>query len=226
MAAPPKQHAELHRKWSDWLEAIKNDLVSMHGNRAIWKRLVQILESNEEIPSRIFFRDWLTRLYLASQAMAVRRQTEVKDQVVSLGRLIDAVLRNPEVMTYDRYLNTCGPPENENTRLALSDTFAHLAKPGSKHVDPDLFAALLDSLSSMAERIITYANERVAHIDGTDETVSFTFGELDQAIDRLGEVLSEMHLLILCSSLEVEPYLPGWERSFTVPWISVQDLES
>lgn len=71
-----------------WLETIKDELVWMYANRAVWREIVVMLESKEEIPHRFWIRSWLTEHYGATQAMAIRRMVETNDGVISLGTLL------------------------------------------------------------------------------------------------------------------------------------------
>jgi hypothetical protein len=50
------------------------------------------------------FHSWVNGNYIRSQGLAVRRQVDVDDDVVSLGRLLDRIAKSPSVLSRERYL--------------------------------------------------------------------------------------------------------------------------
>lgn len=221
MSAPDADHDGLYQKWVDWLEPIKDDLVRMYANRAIWR---EILDSNENIPERFFIRNWIAKQYVSAQAVTVRRQSEADGG--GLGALLDTISRNPRVLTRERYLALCGARDDENLVSVANQTFDRWSGAGGEHVDPDLVRARLERLKDKADAIKRYVDKRIAHRDLGDVD-SFTYGDLNEALGALGEELQDLELLLRCVSLtRVEPYIQtAWQRAFAVPWLPPEEVE-
>lgn len=225
MSAPAHDHDRLYEKWVGWLEIIQDGLVRMHANRAIWREIVEMLDSNEEIPHRFWIRNWITEHYGATQAMAVRRMVEARDDVISLGTLFEAIRRNPQVITRARYFEIC-KPDNDYIAETTDSSFDQWAGPGGDHLDPHRVQAKLVELQEMADGISYYVDKRIAHRDRQDPE-PFTFEELDAALDALGSALQELSLLLRCVSLvRVEPYFQTpWQQAFMIPWAPPERVE-
>jgi hypothetical protein len=77
-------------KWRSWIEGpIRSDVVNMHFKRMMWREVNSMLEANStaaESPSA--FWDFLWDNYATAQAIAIRRQADVRRDTCSLGRLI------------------------------------------------------------------------------------------------------------------------------------------
>lgn len=157
--------------------------------------------------------------------MAVRRMVETNDGVISLGTILEAIRRNPEVLTRERYLEIC-KPDNKYIVETTHSSFDEWAGPGSDHVDPGRAKAKLTRLQALAEKITRYVNKRIAHRDRQGPE-PFTFGQLDSALDELGSALQELRLLLTCESLvRVEPYFQTpWQQAFMVPWAPKDQVE-
>lgn len=63
-------------KWLRWLETIKHEVISMHGQRDTYRTVARITQDHGQLPPSRFF-DYLSMWYATSQGVAVRRQAEV-----------------------------------------------------------------------------------------------------------------------------------------------------
>jgi hypothetical protein len=106
------------RTWREWLgveptgQTIYAEVVEMLSFRKIWQGFAMIHDAApEQARKNATFVLWLRWNYARSMGSAIRRQTDVRDDVVSLGRLIDRVWRYPTVLTRTRFVNMQGIDE-------------------------------------------------------------------------------------------------------------------
>jgi hypothetical protein len=98
-------------KWAQWLGTepspgtIYKDVLEMRASRRVWEGFQTIVGvAPDDAKKYGTFHSWLNANYIRSQGLAVRRQVEVNDDVVSLGRLIANIAAQPNVLTRERYL--------------------------------------------------------------------------------------------------------------------------
>jgi len=103
-------------KWAEWLGdvtqpgTIAKDVVDMRAGRRVWEGFQTIVGvAPEEARKYSTFHTLFNGVYIRSRGLAVRRQVEVDDDVVSLGRLLDRISKGPRVLTRDRYLARLHP---------------------------------------------------------------------------------------------------------------------
>lgn len=157
------------------------------------------------------------RGYLRSQGLAVRRQVEVSDDVVSLGRLLDRIAKSPNVLSRERYLAELHP----DTPQLGNEFFDELTAPGAKAIDPDVPQGHLERLRTETARVREWVNKEVAHYDPKTGQFSegLTFGDVHEAIDLIFETLNHYNRLILGSTTAGSVLMPPWEAVFKVAWI-------
>lgn len=85
-------------KWVEWLGeepkpgTISKDVYGMLAARQIWESFQEIVRvAPEEARKYGTFHSWFNASYLQAQGLAIRRQVEVSNDVVSLGRLLDRI---------------------------------------------------------------------------------------------------------------------------------------
>jgi len=82
----------------------------MRTSRRVWEGFQTIVGvAPEEARKYGTFHSWVNGNYVRSQGVAVRRQVEVADDVVSLGRLLDRIAKSPKVISRERYLAELHP---------------------------------------------------------------------------------------------------------------------
>jgi hypothetical protein len=85
-------------QWAVWLGqepvpgTIYKDIVDMRSSRRVWEGLQAIVGVAPEKARKYgTYHSWVNGNYIRSQGMAIRRQVDVADDVVSLGRLLDRI---------------------------------------------------------------------------------------------------------------------------------------
>ena len=211
-------------KWSAWLGnepqpgTIYKDVVDMMVARQIWESFNAIVGVAPENARKYgTFHSWFNASYLQAQGLAVRRQVEVRDDVVSLGRLLDRIAKSPNVLSRRRYLAELHP----NDQRIGNKFFDALTAPGSEAIDPGVPMAHLERLRTETAQTRTWVNKEVAHYDRNTGRFSegLTFGDVHRGIDLISETLNHYAALILGVTIAGSVVMQPWETVFKVAWI-------
>jgi hypothetical protein len=155
--------------------------------------------------------------YFTSQAIGIRRQTDVRTDVMSLAALIKRVAVAPEVLSRARFSDARSEDDDANR-----DFDSLIGAPGLDHIHPATPLEDLRRLREETESVRTWATKEVAHYDrnkGTFE-VGLTYGELHSAVDLVGELFRKYYSLIRVSDVLLgHLVMPLWPVIFRVAWI-------
>ena len=105
----------LYEKWRAWIERVYDETVTLFAYRSFYRGVAEMTQANEEIPPSSLF-DALGAWYATTQAMGVRRQTDVGADALSLAKLLTNMADHPEVMTRSRFLSLWGDEEHWQRR--------------------------------------------------------------------------------------------------------------
>jgi hypothetical protein len=85
---------------------------------------------------------------------------------------------------------------------------------------PERVLADRKRLDEIAEPIIRHVNKRVAHFDERELPEVPTYGEINRALDFVGEVLNRYESLLKAAEWErlVPIHQSDWTQAFTVAW--------
>ena len=211
-------------KWASWLGrepkpgTIYKDVVGMLVARQIWEGFQAIVGvAPNDAKKYGTFHSWFNGSYIRSQGLAVRRQVEVSDDVVSLGRLLDRIAKSPNVLSRARYLAELHP----DTPQLGNEFFDSLTAPGALAIDADVPREHLERLRNETAKVREWVDKEVAHYDPKTGQFSegLTFGDVHQAIDLIFETLNQYNQLILGTPTAGSVTMPPWEAVFKVAWI-------
>jgi hypothetical protein len=213
-----------YAKWLKWLKNIRNETHTLWLYRDYQRGLSEMTQANDDIPPTTFFHA-LGVWYAAAQMTGVRRQLDPDTRSVSLWRLLTEIADHPEVMTRERHVSLWFEEDDDEIDRELKTAEANrnydrLAGAGNDLIDQKLTLEDRERLEGLAEPVTTYVNKRLAHSDEKNLPAAPTYGELDGAIDELGELLKKyVSLLEAVSVPEITPvHQEDWTRAFTVAW--------
>ena len=211
-------------KWVEWLGdvtkpgTIAKDVVDMRAARRVWEGFQTIVGVAPEGARKYStFHTLFNGMYVRSQGMAVRRQVEVDDDVISLGRLIDRISKAPHVLTRERYLARL----HQNTPGLGNEFFDELVGPGAEAIDPVTPATQLEELQAKTAKVKKWVDKEVAHFDPRTGTFSerLTFGDVHECMDAIFENMNYYNQLLLGSTTSGTVTMDPWEAVFRVAWI-------
>ncbi|NIO76651.1 MAG: hypothetical protein GTN69_12415 [Armatimonadetes bacterium] len=220
--------ADKKQKMAEWkqdLEAIKNQVLRLYWQRKIYRRILEVVKNNPRLSKGNVLLDWMSEGYVAMAAITVRRLLDKDRRSVSLATLIEKVCRDPEVI--DRKGFVAAYPEFMRKDGIADGDFDRFAGPSKATIDPSIIQQKLDATKRECSDITRkYVNKFLAHTARKTPKQIPTFAKLDKAIDTLGELFNELHLLITRGEVlvKLEPTIPvPWEWIFREPWIVAEE---
>ena len=219
---PPFDDTARLARMTEWAKTIASEIADDLQQHYIFWQVQDIIRANPQLTNaRSHFFQWMGDVFVASAAVAVRRQTDNSDDSVCLRRLLREAREYPHIVTRAHYLSLCGASDDEAD--FDNSSFDQWAGEAGGHLDTNLVEADLQSLLDVSERIRHYANKRVAHYDrrGVTPGMMPTFDDLDEAY-RVIEGLTQKYHLILTGVWigQLRPtIIYPWKDVFRVPWI-------
>ena len=212
-------------RWGEWLEGpIYQDIIGMVAARQIWQDFQDLVDEAQRNALRTFgtFNSWLSRSYAATQAVGLRRQAEVRNDVVSLGRLLDRMARYPAIVSRERYM---ADVENGLQKLA-TEWFEAFAIPGADILNPAIPAQDLEDLIARTAHVRRWVNKAVAHWDDGAHrygNMGLTFGHLHELVDFVFGLLNKYSQIVRRTTIIGEVAMDPWQEAFRVAWLPPAD---
>ena len=212
-------HDQQFKKWDEWLGKIIEDVENQLINRRIFWEVQNIIDANSQIQQPSSFYGWMGTLYAATGAAGVRRQVDLDKQSISFVRLLEEIIKWPEVLSRKRFvtLYVSKDPFLERSANLHFDDFAGSGKP---HIDPSVVEGELKQLRDKAEVLKKFATKRVAHLDKNPPRRVPTYGELDDCLDLMERLLKKYVMLFRCEGYDLPEWLTDWKAIFREPWIT------
>jgi hypothetical protein len=216
------------QKWAEWLGedpkpgTIYKDVLDMRAARRVWEGFHAIVGlAPEDARKYGTFHSWVNGNYIRSQGLAARRQVDVADDVVSLGRLLDRIAKSPSVLSRKRYLAELHP----TTPDLGNEFFDALVGPGAKALPAATPLADIERLREGTAKVRDWVSNEVAHYNAKTGQFSqgLTFGNVHAAMDLIFEIFNRYNQLILGRTVAASVSMPPWEAVFRLPWIPDDD---
>ena len=115
---------------NNWLSKIYDDIQGLLVNRHIFQEVQQIIRSNPRIHLASSFYDWLRNVYLTTAVIGVRRQLDRDKRSISLTRLFEEIIENPEILSRERYVaiyEGSGLPDQYADVVRITELLAYSA---------------------------------------------------------------------------------------------------
>lgn len=208
-------------KWIKWIEVIRKDTESILLNEDIHSRYLEIVKANKEIQSPSDFHEWTIRNYGSYVVMAIRRQLDNDNDVVSLKRLLSELKESPQLLTKAWFRSLYSSSTN-NTPIPMEafadgDFESHAGK--LEHFDPAIAETDLTKLETLGKAITRYANKQIAH--RTKVEASLSFSEINKFLEEFESIVKKYILLLTASGYDslTPVFQYDWEAIFTKVWI-------
>jgi hypothetical protein len=239
------------RIWSQSFNVICKEVTDLVIGRYIFLEVQHIIKENPKIqkPSSFYglfgitYRDWAV--------MNVRRQLDNRTDSVSLVRLLREMAQKPQVLSRQRYVATYADelmrgrslspssPGSVNKRQSgayrlcrfeaeqiANVSFDGYAGSGNTHIPKCVIERDRVKFEEAGDKIKTFANKRVAHLDKSPPTRPPSSPELDPCIELLERLVLKYEFIFEASA--PQSLLPTWQYDwkaiFYDPWIPVSGL--
>lgn len=221
--------AQTWNKWQRWLGEIEQEILDLHHHHEIWRTLVDLIAA-QELSESEYFVEAFTRMYVAGQAMGVRRQADTGRGAVSLARLLTGLSNQSRVVTQERFFALWGlngvEPDTERDKLErrartkrATRAWAQFAGPWMGPVlDPAIPRGDLQQLRETAAAVVRYADKTIAHRDFKGPNSLPTFEQLHAAIDVLGQLYRRYSLLLTASAPSASGLAPKMQADWLAPF--------
>jgi hypothetical protein len=144
---------------------------------------------------------------------AIRRQVDVGDDVVSLGRLIDRVWRYPTVLTRQRFHALQGIDD-----VAMVDGWFNEMAGSGDYINPEIPAQDLEDLRKKTTKVRGWVNKAVAHKDAKGSGPP-PLSEIHACIDVVFDLFNKYGQLIRGVGTQNDVVMSIWPVVFRTQWI-------
>lgn len=219
-------HAGRFDKWVRWLTEIQEEVGDLLADRTVWREITTMIAENPDIEQAPFIHNWITQQAIPTIALGIRRQADQSNDVASLKRLLQEMIRYPDVITRDHHIATCAL-DDPFVAEATEGNFDIWAGDGGDHLDPQRVEERLQRLDNAAAEVKQFVDKRLAHTVEMAEKPTFTFGHLHTALDEISVLVIDLEYLLNCTGLvSPEPAIQiPWRRAFYVPWGPQPEVE-
>lgn len=204
--------------WRADLASIREEVTQLAWSAAIHDRLREIVSANPAVNVHNQFYGWLSRSYVDSQLIGIRRQLDRDKRSVSLANLIASMEGALALLTRDAHLSLY----REGMELPANRTFDLLAGKGADAYPAARLRGALRALDRVRAVHGRYMSKRLAHSDRAIlEGRLPTYRDLSTAVAKLEKLVIHYHLLFEAqdyrSLVPVVQY--DWEAIFRQPWL-------
>lgn len=210
-------------KWREWITRdIHDDVLRMHMQRDVWLEAAEIIAANEDLPESYWWQ-FMRDMYGTTQAVAVRRQADTDWRAGSLGKLIEEIGQNAELVRRASYVELWEPEPHWQRKAeeVWTERFG-----GGDSLTPAVAEADLRELKDAAQRVKRYVDQHIAHNDAAPKPGSddVSLKDVHDAIDMIGTLFQRYYNLLTASSISLRVALQHrWQRVFMVPWMTPPD---
>lgn len=183
-----------HAAWVADYKVLKGDVLNMHLHRQMFEELDDALVADQSQSASIWCEDFLRPLYIQAQGVTLRRLIDANTETVSFVRLLTLMSECPRVLSRARYLADVDPQDTDRIRFADAD-FDRLAGAGEPFIPRDRILALREAIETEIRAVADHVSQWIAHRD-REAKAPITWGELHNAVDRIGERLGEVSVML------------------------------
>lgn len=216
-----KLEEELFNKWRAWTGKISNDLMELLSNRQIYNHFIGIAENNLEHINKNqgqIFIEFVTDCYAISTAVGIRRHLDMRNDSISLMRLIKQIKEYAQQFTYDIYLQF-HPVDKTTHNIWQEAVFAKFSK-DKKIISGEIIDEDTKKLEEVGGKIKHFVNKGVAHLDKKGPTAAVHYDDLDKQLMIFDDIARKYFNLITGNYyLSLQPVITdNWKKIFTVPF--------
>jgi hypothetical protein len=226
----PSERQGFRKKLESDIETVETDVTRLFSQRRVFQGLAQVFRDNPALNARwTELHTFMFGGYVAQACLRLRRLMDAAGpkQTLSLANIVSRLCQHPELFTRAEYVErfTNGhdlPRVRELLEADANEKFDQFADPGGSCLNPSRLRDLFLRAESNCAKVLTYVDKRLAHYDRA-RPEDPRWGELDEAIDAVGDLYIRVQLLLTCI-VDERKDLAGtwqgaaWEPLLEVPW--------
>jgi hypothetical protein len=218
--------------WQSWcgrFDKLHNGILRLFHDRGIWRTILAMLDANPQVPRGGFGEYWFGSCYTDSMLIGIRRVTGADRGSIGIRRSLNSLASTPRMATrswYEREARRNNQSGDAWELAQLNTAFDIFAEPGQPFIDAARVRQDIAALDAVIDRVNAYTNKAIAHRDDNPGEVPtrlpVTWGELDAAIDGVGNIYKKYYRLRHAGeSLGILTPLkpPGWIQMFKTAWM-------
>ena len=210
--------AQKYTKWLRWLATISHEVTLLVWSGNLYKEMREIVAANPAINRGNKFYDWLTRNYVHTALMGLRRQLDRHRDAISLRKLLDDMQVNYSLLTREYHLSLY----LNDMRILGERTFDQLSGEGQDIYPQEKIEADLQRLEEIDALHKEFIDRRIAHYDKVNRLGTLpTFQELYDAVNDMEKTVIKYHLLLKAETVRLLPITQyDWKVIFRSPWLT------
>ena len=208
-------------KWRRYDKEVGNEIWWLYHRANVYNEVRQIVKRNASIDKPNLLWDWMCTSHAAAMAMTVRRLMDRDAKCKSLATLIYSVCDYPALI--ERSAFAIRPASSGGLKQCLEEeqeahaAFTRYALSKGEHLDPRRLERALSRTRKRCLPVIRVADRALAHHQCVPSPMEFE--DLDIAMESIGALFHDIHLLLTRHSRKVGPSLPeDWKWVFDKPW--------
>ena len=213
----------LEKGWLLMLNQIEDSVSKLLENRFFFRKFMNIVEANPELPENNYFIVWIWENYLYNAAMGVRRLVDKNPKSISLYLLLKDIMDRPEILSRERYTALFKDTGFANDYYYINQGLDKLIGKGRDHIDPADVEQDKKILVDRTEVLKTYVNKTLAHLDKEKLKKLPTIKDLDDSIDLIVKLVQKYYAIFHAGGVDLQPVPQRpWKNIFEVPWVQAK----
>lgn len=222
----PSDRDAFRAKLEKDLKTVGAEVAVLFSQREVFRELARLFTENRALGT-----DW-TQLhtflfggYVTQACMRLRRLMDENGQTVSLANIVSRVCQHPTLLTRADYVARFSeghelPFVREHREDEANQLFNRFAGPEGPCLDPVRLCRFCLPARWKWEVVRRYVNKRLAHYDRKGPH-NPTWGELDRAIDAVGDLYINVQLLLTGIVEEQKELARTWQWDHWGPLLEV-----
>jgi hypothetical protein len=217
------------QRWCERFDRLHNGILRLFHDRGIWRTILAMLDANPRVARGGLGEYWLGSCYTDSMLIGIRRETGADDESIGIRRSLNSLASTPRMATrswYEQEVQQRNQGRDAWELAQLDAAFNIFAVPGQPFIDSVRVRQDITELDAVIHRVNTYTSKAIAHRDGNPQGapagLAVTWGELDAALDAVGNIYKKYYRLRHAGeALGILTPLksPGWIQMFETAWM-------
>jgi hypothetical protein len=203
------------------LEVISHELSNAgHIDNVFWQ-IQAIIGSNPEINHNDVFQEWIALTYIDSITIRLRRLVDKRRGSISLWRFLNEMKNISTYFSRERHIKS----HEQDMKSLANIWFDDLAGENESFITKAKIEGKKNELEIAFNRIDSYVNSQIAHLNDKIEENKVTFSEVRNTIVSFFNVFNWCQRLLNfeVSHSPVPQPTSNWLKYFRVPWIKPDD---